>query len=61
MDCKCGGNVTDSEYRRETPPLIVYTRKCSACHREEKSDDFKTWMAPANFWIERRGQREMAL
>ena len=50
MDCKCGGNVTDSEYHRKTPPLIVYARKCNACEREEKSTDFRIWMAPARFW-----------
>ena len=50
MDCKCGGIVTDSEYKRKSPPFVVYTRKCNACNREEKSADFHVWMAPAKFW-----------
>jgi len=50
MDCKCGGTINQSEYTRKHPPVTIYTRACSACHREEKSIDLQHWQAAASFW-----------
>jgi len=50
VECKCGGNITQSEYTRKHPPVTIYTRSCKACHREEKSIDLQFWHAPATFW-----------
>ena len=50
MDCKCGGSVQYSEHKNKTAGGTIFTRKCGACNREEKSLDERNWYAPATFW-----------
>jgi hypothetical protein len=56
MICPCGGIVGNSDHLNKTMGITVYSRKCAACGREEKSADERVWLAPAAFWktIEKR-------
>jgi hypothetical protein len=54
MICPCGGPIKYSESVNKKLGIVVYSRRCPACHREEKSVDEVQWLAPAAFWAKHK-------